>query len=230
MRTGQGRLTQIFLGPDAAGQIACPADLVPAPGQYLLAVVGSDGAAPLATPVFAAGYVAGGFLAAGALPGTWLPGTSLNLRGPLGKGFILPPGVRRVALAALGDTVARLLPLVRPALNQGASVLVLSDSHPESLPTDVEVLPASGPALSEAAAWADFLALDLPREDLAGRPGQAGRFGTASPVGLTSGQALIAAPMPCGGMADCGACAVHLRRGHLLACKDGPVIDLKRLS
>jgi hypothetical protein len=33
--------------------------------------------------------------------------------------------------------------------------------------------------------------------------------------------------MPCAGLADCGVCAVELRRGWKLACKDGPVFDLR---
>jgi NAD(P)H-flavin reductase len=32
--------------------------------------------------------------------------------------------------------------------------------------------------------------------------------------------------MPCGGVADCGACAVETRLGWKLACEDGPVFDL----
>jgi hypothetical protein len=224
MRTGQGRLTQIFLGPDAAGQIACPADLIPAPGQYLLALAETDRDAPLATPLFAAGTVARGFLAAPPLPETWLPGTPLYLRGPLGKGFSLPPGARRVALAALGETPARLLPLVGPALNQGAAVLLLTDSPPESLPAEVEVMRPAPSALAEAAAWGDYVALDLPREMLHDEGSN-----VAAAVKPADGQALVSTPLPCGGMADCGACAIHLRRGYLLACEDGPVVELKQL-
>ena len=237
MRTGQGRLTQIFLGPDAAGQIACPAALVPAPGQYLLAASTPDpgatstalsvragsagtpmrhgGASPLPVPLFMAGPATGGFLAAPPLPETWLPGAPLSLRGPLGKGFNLPRTARRVALVALGTSAARLLPLARLALGQDASVLLVCDYSLESLPTEVEVLPTS--ARTEAAEWADYLAADS-------EPGGLGD------LRVLHGEALMQTPLPCGGLADCGACAVHLKRGYLLACKDGPVVDLKRLT
>jgi NAD(P)H-flavin reductase len=40
---------------------------------------------------------------------------------------------------------------------------------------------------------------------------------------------LVVAPMPCGGLAECGVCAVTTRRGWKLACKDGPVFDLGEL-
>jgi len=213
MQKGQGRLTQIILGRDAAGQVACPPALVPAPGQYLLAVDDSDPAAPLASPIFMAAPATGGFFAASPLPETWLPGAALSLRGPLGRGFSLPRTARRVALAALGGSAARLLPLARLALNQDAAVLMMCPDTPDSLPREVEVLPPT--ALAEAAAWADYLAVD---SDLAG----------LSDLRGLSGEALVQTPLPCGGMADCGACAVHLKRGFLLACKDGPVVDLKR--
>jgi hypothetical protein len=42
-------------------------------------------------------------------------------------------------------------------------------------------------------------------------------------------QALVITPMPCGGIAECGVCAVTARRGWKLACKDGPVFDLTEL-
>lgn len=221
MQGSHGKLTHIFLGPDAAGQIACPSALIPAPGQYLLVTSESDPAAPLPVPVFIAAPAAGGFVAAPPLPDSWLPGASLNLRGPLGKGFTLPRTACRVALTALGGSAARLLPLISLALAQDASVLMLCDYTPDSLPHEVEILPLSG--LPDAAAWADFMALDLPRgaiEDLRG----------LRDLGGLHAQALVATPLPCGGMADCGACAVHLRHGHLLACKDGPVVDLKKLA
>ena len=117
---------------------------------------------------------------------------------------------------ALADTSARLLPLIRLALDQGAAVLLLAGSSPESLPSSVEMMPVS--SLGEAVAWADYLALDLPREAL-----------SDTTVRGAAGQALVITPMPCGGMADCGACAIHVRRGSLLACKDGPVLDLKKI-
>ena len=80
----------------------------------------------------------------------------------------------------------------------------------------LEVVPPA--ALSEAAAWADYLARDSDLGSLKDLPG------------LRCGEALVQTPLPCGGMADCGACVVHLKRGYLLACKDGPVVDLKRLT
>jgi len=220
MRNAPGKLAQIFLGPDAAGQITCPPALIPAPGQYLLATCDSDLAAPLPVPIFLAAPAAGGFIIAPPLPDSWVPGASLNLRGPLGKGFSLPRTARSVTLVALGRSAARLLPLVALALAQDASVLILCEYIPGSLPHEVEILPLSG--LPDAAAWADFMALDLPRqslEDIGGLPGLRGLHA----------QALVETPLPCGGMADCGACAVHLRHGFLLACKDGPVVDLRKL-
>jgi dihydroorotate dehydrogenase electron transfer subunit len=222
---GQGRLLQVFLGPGACAEIACPRELVPGPGQYLLALSDSEAAAPLATPIFAAGYVDSGFLAAPPVPGTLSPGISLTLRGPLGRGFNLPFGAQRVALAALGETPARLLPLVELALAQGASVLLLSEVVPASLPAAVEVLRPSG--LAEALAWADYAALDLPSQALTGTI--IGNLPRAA-LQTSSGEALITTPLPCAGMADCGACAVHLGRGYILACRDGPVVQLNRLS
>ncbi len=219
-----GRLVERYLNDSrAAGRIACGPRLIPAPGQYLLAHA-LDSDSPLPVPVFSAGITADGFLAAPPLPAAWTPGGSLLLHGPLGRGFSLPISARRVALTALDATPSRLLGLIPLALAQDAAIVLVSDSPPESLPLSVEVQPRK--AFAEILAWADYLAADAARESLGSwleplrrnstRPGAA--------------QVLVHAPMPCGGIAECGVCAVHLSRGWKMACRDGPVFDLDELK
>jgi hypothetical protein len=221
----EGRILERFLDDRrAAARIACPPEAVPAPGQYLLAHdPASD--SPLAVPVFSAGDSPGGFLAAPPLPRGWLPGLTLSLRGPLGRGFHLPASARRAVLAALDASPAPLLSLLAPALAQGASVSFVCDSPPDGLPVEVEIHPLA--ALVEVCAWADFLALVLPRESM---PGLRVRFHNGGRLAVPrAAQALILAPMPCGGLADCGVCSVDCREGEKPACKDGPVFDLAEL-
>jgi dihydroorotate dehydrogenase electron transfer subunit len=150
----------------------------------------------------------------------------LQLRGPLGHGFKLPPSARRVALAALDDeTPARLFGLLEPALAQSAAVTLACDFTPPGLPADVEVQPLA--ALPELVCWADYLALDARRAQL---PGLAKCLGLAAQAGVPcEAQVLVCTPMPCGALAECGVCAVPVRRGHLLACKDGPVFSLPEI-
>jgi len=217
-----GRILERFLDDRrAAARIACPPALIPAPGQYLLA---RDPASddPLAVPVFPAGTCPEGFLAAPSLPRTWYPGMILSLRGPLGHGFALPASARRLALAAIDVSPACLLALLDPALAQGAAVALVCDSLPEDLPADVEI--HSLAALGEVTSWADYLALAAPRASL---PGLRARLGNGGPLRVPrAAQVLIVAPMPCGGLADCGVCSVDGRGGVKLICKDGPVFDL----
>ncbi len=222
MHQGSAELIEIYLNGKSAGRIRCDPRLVPAPGQYLLAQALSEPDAPLAHPVFSAGLCPGGFYAAPPLPADWRPGAHLNIRGPLGKGFQLPPTARFVALAVFGEDPARLLALAEPALTQNAAVVLLADAAPEGLPAAIEISPLS--ALPETLRWADYIAFDLPRAALPT---------TLKLITDTSysrdGQALIETPIPCGGMGECGVCAVSLRKGYKLACKDGPVFDLKTL-
>jgi hypothetical protein len=223
MRQATGELVEIYLEDgQTGGRLLCPPSLAPAPGQYLLAHdPASD--ATLAAPIFNAGPVPGGFLIAPPVERAWRPGISLSLRGPLGHGFSMPASVRRVALVAIDSTAARLKPLLPLALEQGASVVMVTDLSLTSLPPEVELQPVS--ALGEIAGWADYLAIDLPRESL---PGMRERLGLWE-QGAGEAQVLVAAPMPCGGMAVCGVCAVIVRRGWKMACKDGPVFDLNDL-
>ncbi len=225
MLTCDGKVIEVQLRPgDArAAWIACPPKAIPAPGQYLLAW---DTAAALGTALFRAGAESDGFLAAPPIPDEWEPGSPLRLRGPLGQGFRLPTQVRRLALAALGETAERLLPLAEPLPGRKLDVALVSDAALPSLPASVEIHPLH--ALPEVLSWADFLALDLPLEAL---PRLRTVLGTASGRGLPCpAQALVSTPMPCAGLAECGACAVPARGGWKHACLDGPVFDLNLLD
>ena len=215
----QGRIAERFLDERrAAARISCPRTLVPAPGQYLLA---HDPASddPLAFPVFSAGSATDGFLVASSLPAAWIPGTSVHLRGPLGRGFTLPAGARRVALAAWDVSPAYLLGLIPLALKQDAAIALVCSEPPEDLPRDVEIRPLA--ALEETCQWADYLAQAVTRE------GWRERVGNSRALKVPrEAQVLIVAPMPCGGLAKCGVCSIEISKGSFLACEDGPVFTL----
>ncbi len=224
MRTYRGRIVEIRAGQagSQSARIACPAGAVPAPGQYLLTRHPAEVDAALALPLFLDEISGGGFLAAPPVPETWSPGIALLLRGPLGRGFRLPAGVKRLALAALGETAARLMPLARQVLSAGGDVTLFADFPILAIPSALEFYPLA--ALPEALSWADFLAVDLPLSDLSHLHDRLGLLpGTPLPC---PGQALVLSPMPCGGLASCGACALPVRRGWKLACEDGPVFEL----
>jgi hypothetical protein len=225
MKQGKGELVELYLENGlTGGRLLCPQNLIPKPGQYLLAHDPASGS-PLPAPVFSAGSISGGFLAAPPIPQTWQPGTSLSLRGPLGRGFTLPISARHVSLAALGDTFARLKPLLQTALEQDAAVVLVSELNLPDLPPEVEIRPVS--SLPEIAGWADYLAVDVPREKLSGLRE---KFGFGEQVwGKVEAQALILTSMSCGGMAECGVCAVPTRHGWKMACKDGPVFKISEL-
>jgi hypothetical protein len=173
-----------------------------------------------------------GFLAAG-IPVAWEPGTSLELRGPLGHGFELPAAARRLALGAIDGSLDRLMPLIRLGLEREMAVTLYIDHGPiilgdfaSYLSSAVEIHPLA--SLPEALSWADLLALDLERQDihrlrlLLGGDGE-GRLPCPA-------QALIRTPLTCGGIADCGVCAVPGRRRWKPVCTDGPVFALNELD
>jgi hypothetical protein len=220
MPTGKGQVLALILEDGLRHlRVSCPAGLIPAPGQYLLAADRSD--MPVAVPLFYTDSVPQGFIAAGPVPGTWFPGTELDLRGPLGRSFRLPPAARKVGLVALEVPPARLHGLIRPALGQQAGVALVCDVTPEQLPDEVEVQPVS--ALREILEWCDYVAIDARRETLNQmweRLDKRDQFAAAK-----AGEILIRTPVPCGGAAGCGVCAVRFKSRWRLACKDGPVFD-----
>jgi NAD(P)H-flavin reductase len=222
MKNGQGQLSEIYL--DSRAQILCPPNLIPAPGQYILAHArGSD--SPLAVPVFFSDSAPNGFCSAPFLPLDWMPGTQLNLRGPLGHGFSIPAFARKVALIAFDDSPARLHGLISIALKQDAEVVLVSGTILADMPEAVEVQPLQ--VLADIYQWADYAAFDVARENL-NQLGEMLGVGQQA-KGPREAQVLVRAPMPCGALAECGVCALSIRHEWKMICKDGPVFDLNSI-
>jgi hypothetical protein len=222
MKNGQGQLSEVYL--DSCARIICPPDLVPAPGQYILAHArGSD--APLAVPVFFSDSAPNGFRSAPYLPLSWIPGTQLDLRGPLGHGFSIPAFARKVALIAFDEPPARLRGLINIAIKQEAEVVLVCDTSVDDVPEAVEVQPLQ--AMNDIYQWADYVAFDVERENLNQLWEMLGKGNQAK--GLRETQVLVRAPMPCGALAECGICALTVRHEWKMICKDGPVFELNSI-
>jgi hypothetical protein len=232
--TGKISLIQIEADGNRAAQIDCDPRLLPKAGQYLWAHNPKEADAVLGCSLFPVGLPpsiknapipeAASF---GPIPRTWHPGTKLVLRGPLGHGFNLPPAVSSLGLIALGETAGRLLPLIPLALAQNADIAVFSDALLPSLPPAIEIHPAQ--VIPEAVAWADFLTIDLPLENIP-QLRKTLQLGPHDYVPCPT-QVLVATPMPCAGLGECGVCAVQKpQKGYALACKDGPVFNLNQLE
>ena len=220
MSAGKGQVLELLLEDGFRyARVTCPPNLVPVPGQYLLASDGTD--SPLPVPLYYTDSAPQGFVAVTPAASRGMPGLELDLRGPLGRGFSLSLAARRVGLVAFDDSPARLRGLIRPALKQEAAVVLVSSSAPDHLPDDVEVQPLS--TLIDILAWADYVAFDVSRENLNQLREQLGKQNQL--IARMAVQVLLRTPVPCGGIAECGVCAVTLKSGWKLACKDGPVFD-----
>ena len=222
MKTGQGIVEEIFL--DGSARISCPPDLIPTPGQYLLAHADASDS-PLPVSVFSSLPVPHGFRSAPLVPASWRPGQPLNLRGPIGHGFTLPTAARRLALIVFDNSPARLLGLIPLALKQTAEIVLVSDREAGELPEIVEVQPLR--ALMDVLQWSDYSAVDAERENLSRLKEML--EGNPQVTAKSDAQVLVRALMPCGALADCGVCALSLRHEWKMICKDGPVFWLKEL-
>ena len=224
MHTAKGQVIELILENGLRhARISCPANLIPAPGQYLLA--SDEPNSPLPVPIFYTASAPQGFIASAPVPDSWVPGMEIHLRGPLGRGFSLPLSARKVGLIAFDDAPSRLRGLIAPALKQSAAVVLVTDLDSDSLPDEVEIQPTS--ALAEIVEWGDYLAFDVARENLFELKEYLGSMKQA--WAKNEAQLLIRTPMPCGGVADCGVCAVTLKSGWEMACKEGPVFELKEI-
>jgi hypothetical protein len=232
--------TVLEVQADGSIWLACPGASLPSPGQYLHAWSPADPAAPIPAALFAGGLVwkaapeeaaeqAAGEVylrCAPPVPINWGIGSLLKLFGPLGRGFDLPGRVHSLALVSVQGGAERLLPLIPPVLDEGGGVALFSDETLPQLPLAVEAYPLA--AIAELRNWPDFFVFELPFERL---PELRDLLELPAHERLPApAQALVDLPMPCGGLADCGACTVSGRFSGFLACKDGPVFDLERLE
>jgi hypothetical protein len=224
--THSAMVERIQLGGDGLrrARIACPAEAVPAPGQYVQADAPHDDHAILPISLFSGGSVEDGFISGGAIPDQWTPGTPLLLRGPLGRGFQIPQAARHIALVGLDAHVGRLAGLWRDAARE---IALFSDAPFPELPAGVEANPLN--AFPDARGWADHIAIDVPLAQLDTLAGIVGLDATR-PL-PTSTEALVHTAMPCGALAACGVCAVHTRGKPrwAYACEAGPVFPLSEL-
>jgi len=236
MQIDTGKISLIQIEPDGnrVAQIDCNPRLFPRPGTYLLAhnpneldrVLGCV-LFPVGLPASLEGGMNSGTFSLAPIPRTWHPGTNLELRGPLGHGFDLPPAVNSLALVALAETAGRLLPLIPFALENNVDIAVFTDLSLPQLPPIVEIHSLN--AIPEAISWADFLAIDIPLENIPSLR----EMLQLSPHDYLAcpAQVLVSTPMPCAGVAECGICALPWRKkGYALACKDGPVFNLNQLQ
>ncbi len=176
------------------------------------------------------------------------PGEGLTLLGPLGRGFEMRRGWRRLVLVARGVGLATLAPLAREARSTGRSLTAVCSARTPELLLSVDHFRGLGAEVvtvtdSEGNSGMDSLRRIL--EDLvASRPGGRGvdAFYTCGSnrvlrllqaVGRARGipgQVALEQQMACGlGMCQC--CVRPFRSGggivHRRVCRDGPVFDLQ---
>jgi dihydroorotate dehydrogenase electron transfer subunit len=198
-------------------------EIVPVPGQVYLARAATPEQPFLRVPLYPYSTSGTGIeFCLGSFPHLYAdlePGAALDLIGPVGRGFILPPRATHVLVWC--HSPARLLGLIHHALDRRFAVTLLlpADVPLPELPLEVEI--QREPLTAELALWADVAALDLP--DSLDQARELRALCLPRPAEFV--QALITPPMPCGTGA-CQACWVELGHGRKLACADGPVFEL----
>ena len=209
-------------------------ELTAAPGQFYLASAGLATQPFLRVPLYPFHTQSGSpeFFVGPTHPYAALePGDTLDLVGPCGRGFSLPPRAAHLLLVA--GTLERLYSLARLALERHFSVtlllpppagapLPLEDPRSDAtgaLPVEIEI--QRGTLTADLAALADLVAVDVP--DPFTFTDGIRRLRLHPPPGFV--QALITPPMPCG-VGACQACWVEIGHHRKRACVEGLVFHL----
>ncbi|MEX0787411.1 MAG: hypothetical protein WD040_01290, partial [Anaerolineales bacterium] len=191
-------------------------ELTPGAGQAVLALRPGDEAV-VRTSFFPSSISSRGFATVIPAGCAWDVGDEIDVVGPVGSAFNTPSRARRWLLASFEGPADRLMPLLADGLGQGVELALITPEPPPDLPAPVEL----NPAWAEAAAWADFLAWELPSD---AEPSAYLQDRLRETRVHGSVQALVTPPMPCG-IGACSACALRVRKGWALACRDGTVWD-----
>lgn len=227
MRQTRAGCSQIELIGDRV-RVHLESDLVPAPGQFVLARWSPTFDPYLRQPLFASSLADSAFTVDLAASDPMMqfvsPGAAVDLIGPCGAAAAVEGPQSAVALIADSDP-SPLLPFANRAIaSGGAATLLIGQPYPlDALDRQIEVRVGDLLALAAEAAAADQVYIHA--VDSLYRPL---RQTLADHRVLLSGgfaQALVARPMPCG-VGACGACAVKTGRGWKYACTDGPFFEL----
>ncbi|MFH1486505.1 MAG: dihydroorotate dehydrogenase electron transfer subunit, partial [Chloroflexota bacterium] len=163
-------------------------------------------------------------------------GDNLNLLGPLGKGFSIPPTSHNLLLVAGGMGIAPLVALADRAVAEGRFVALLMGAkskerlYPSSnLPLEIELDVATedgsegrmGMAtdrLPDFLTWADQVYA-------CGPVSMYHAIAALQPFPRRATQVLLESPMACG-LGGCYGCVIATKHGLKRICKDGPRFDL----
>ncbi len=208
-------------------------DLIPAPGQLVLARLAATADPYLRLPFFPSALSQTGFAVdvASAHPALRLlgPGSTVDLIGPVGIQIGGLPPRSRLLLIADADP-ALLLPFAsRAVADGGTATLLLARPYPlDALDPEIEIRVGDLFSLAaEFAMTADRVLIHTHptwHQPLRQQLTQARAF-----VPPDYAYALVERSLPCG-LGACGACAVRTTRGWKWACLDGPFFSLAELD
>jgi NAD(P)H-flavin reductase len=198
-------------------------DLVPAPGQFLLARLTPSLDPYLRLPFFPSSLSQNSFSVDLPRHTILTPGMMIDLIGPCGAAIEENKERERVLLIA-DDSPAALLPFASSAIARaGAATVILARPYPlDSLDPRIEIHRGDLIALTkELAPHADRIFIHASHASL--------HFALyTSNFAHSSSYALLAPPTPCG-VGACQACCVRTNRGYKMSCLDGPFFNLQSL-
>jgi len=170
---------------------------------------------------------------------------TIDLLGPVGRGFTLSPLTRNLLLVSEGLAIACLAALARVATAAGIAVTLAAGAPSATttlpadlLPTDVEYLVATADgSLGQRGTVASLLPDVVQWADQIGAAGSPALYRALSEVIARHrlivdddfAQVWWLGPIACG-LGTCLSCTVETRHGRVLSCREGPVFRLRDLD
>jgi NAD(P)H-flavin reductase len=192
-----------------------------APGQFLLAYHNQKN-----SRIFPTYYVShkGGTYYSYPDDSNWEIGDLLTVRGPIGNGFDNHSIYQNLLLMSLDIVKGSLNPLLENGIKLNKNVSYYLQDRDIDLPHSVEIILPD--MLEESITWADFIAIEIVRENL-------DKYQNFLQKMKNSGvncELMIYTPILCSGISECMVCALKTNKGWVRSCQDGQVIKLNNLE
>jgi hypothetical protein len=155
---------------------------------------------------------------------SWDIGSVLNIRGPIGDGFVDINLFQNILLINFESSHHTLNALMEIGIMNKKNIAYFSEKKEFQIPPTVELVAPN--LLSETIHWADFIGIEIHRENLS----KYHEFFQQIEKQRTHCELMVFCPILCSGKSDCMICSLKTKKGWIKTCQQGQIINLNQLE
>lgn len=155
---------------------------------------------------------------------SWEVGDQLFVRGPIGEGFRPIHNYQNILLFDLESGFQSLNTLMEIGLSTGKNLVYSAKETYFPISPSVEIITTD--LTEETLRWADFIALEVHREDLQKNNELLFKIRNLN----IDCDVMVHCPILCSGKSDCMVCGLKTKKGWMKTCQQGQIVKLDYLE